>query len=388
MMNPFPPNPFNLLALAAKNVTRHRLRSLLTIFGVAMGMFLYTAVETLQRSLNAATRSGADDTTLIVYRENRFCPATSRLPEHYGDALHNIPGVRKIVPVQIVVNNCGTSLDVVAFRGVPPEALREYNPDMQILAGSFEDWTARGDAALVGRVFAARRGLSPGDTFDAAGVTVHVAGVIESDASQDNNVAYVHLPFLQQASRAGLGEVTQFNVRVAPGHNPEEVAARIDERFASDRQPTSTRPEKAFFAETARELVEVAGFTRWIGLGAVLAVLGLVANSVLLAVRGRVKEHAVLQTLGYPPAAVAWLVSCEGLLLGLAGGILGVGSAFALLRLENLTVGSEGLTMAILPGWPVLVGGLGIALALGWLASLYPAWRAARLSIPGSLRAV
>ena len=76
-----------MLSLALKNIFRYRLRSFLTMAGVAAGMFLFTAVETMQHSLARVTRSGADDTTLVVYRENRFCPATSRLPEHYLPAI-------------------------------------------------------------------------------------------------------------------------------------------------------------------------------------------------------------------------------------------------------------------------------------------------------------
>ncbi len=380
-------NPWNLAVLAWKNASRHRVRSALTVAGVALGMFLYSAVETTQQSIRSATQATEGDTTLIVYRENRFCPATSRLPEHYRDTIGKIPGVESVIPVQIVVNNCGTSLDVVTFRGVPPLELTAYNPELRVVDGRLDAWKARGDAALIGKVLAQRRGLSPGESFDAAGVRVEIAAVIDSPNAQDNNVAYVHLPFLQQASRAGLGEVTQFNVRVKPGNSLEDVSRQIDAQFATDRFRTSTRPERAFFAETARELVEVAGFTRWIGWAAVLAVLSLVANAVLLVVRGRMREHAVLQTLGYSPLAVGWLVTCEGLVLGFIGGLLGVGGAFVFLRWSSFTIGSEGLTMAIVPEWPVLATGLGLALGLGLVASLYPAWRAARLSIPKTLRA-
>ncbi|MEM7602126.1 MAG: ABC transporter permease, partial [Verrucomicrobiota bacterium] len=73
----------HLAGLSWKQMIRHRVRSLLTIAGVAAGMFLYSAVETMQESLSAATEAEARDTTLVVYRENRFCPATSKLPEHY-----------------------------------------------------------------------------------------------------------------------------------------------------------------------------------------------------------------------------------------------------------------------------------------------------------------
>src|SRR5690606_31615327 len=114
----------HLIALAFKQVTRHRLRTLLTLAGVATGMFLFTAVETMQSSLRIATEASAGDTTLVVYRENRFCPLTSRLPEHYLGEIRRIEGVREAIPIQIVVNNCGTSLDVIAFRGVPPGDLK------------------------------------------------------------------------------------------------------------------------------------------------------------------------------------------------------------------------------------------------------------------------
>ena len=376
-----------MLSLALKNIFRYPLRSVLTMAGVAAGMFLFTAVETMQHSLGRVTRAGADDTTLVVYRENRFCPATSRLPEHYLSTIRRIEGVREAIPIQIVVNNCGASLDVITFRGVPPEGLRGYNPDLNVIAGSFEEWSRRSDAALVGQTFAQRRGLRAGDKFEAVGINVHVAGIIQSEESQDNNVAYVHLPFLQQASRVGLGTVTQFNVKVASADLLNQVAQRIDDPFRADSQPTVTRPEKAFFAETAKQMIEIIGFTRWLGLGAVAAVLGLIANAVLLIVRSRVKETAVLQTLGFSRLRIAILVAAEGLLLGLMGGALGVLTAYLFFHWQSYTLGNEGLTLAITPSLLVLFKGLVVALLLGFLASLYPAWRASRQPLVHSLNA-
>ena len=374
-----------MFSLALKNIFRYRLRSLLTMAGVATGMFLFTTVETMQQSLTRVTRAGADDTTLVVYRENRFCPSTSRLPEHYLTSIENIQGVRSAIPIQIAVNNCGASLDVITFRGVPPENLIKYNPVLEVLDGSFENWTKRSDAALVGQTFAQRRGLQTGDQFEAVGVNVHVAGIIRSSEHQDNNVAYVHLPFLQQASKIGLGTVTQFNVKVDSAELLEPVAQKIDATFRSDSQPTITRPEKAFFAETAKQMIELIGFTRWLGLGAVTAVLGLVANAVLLIVRGRIKETAVLQTLGFSRFRIASLITCEGLLLGLLGGALGVVSAVLFLQWKSFTLGNEGLSLAITPTASVLFNGLLVALVLGFTASLYPAWRASRQPLVASL---
>ncbi len=380
-------NPaLNLLKLAWLQLVRHRVRSLLTILGVASGMFLFTAVETLQRSLAKATEASAADTTLVVYRQNRFCPSASRLPEHYADEIRRIDGVREVVPVQIVVNNCGASLDVVTFRGVPEGLLRKFAPEIEIIEGSEEAWKRRDDGALLGEVFARRRGLKPGDRFEAAGVTVTVSGILRSPFAQDNNVAYVKLPFLQQASRAGLGVVTQLNVRVDDSKQLATVAAAIDEMFRSGQEPTDTRPEKAFFAETASELIELIGFTRWLGAAAVIAVAGLVANALLLVVRGRVKENAVLRTLGFPGRAIGWLVLSEGGMLGLAGGVVGVGLATAFLRWQSFTMGNEGQTLAVRPDAAVIAAGVGAALLLGILASLWPAVQAMTQPIVKNLR--
>ncbi|MEX2577978.1 MAG: ABC transporter permease [Verrucomicrobiales bacterium] len=376
----------HLLRLAAKQVVRHRLRTVLTLAGVASGIFLFSAVETMQSSLRAATETTAADTTLVVYRKNRFCPATSRLPEHYLGEIRRIPGVREAIPVQIVVNNCGASLDVIAFRGVPPGDLKEYAPELEVVSGSYEDWKSRDDAALLGENFALRRGLSPGDQFEAVGVRVQVAGIVRSPTAQDNNVAYVHLPFLQQASRAGLGVVTQFSVRVDSADQLEPVADRIDALFASDSDPTDTRPEKAFFARTAKDMIEIIGFTRWLGAGAVLAVLGLVANALLLVARGRVKENAILQTLGFSRRAVGMLMLCEGALLGLGGGAIGSVSAGLFFHLKRFTFGNEGLTLALTPNLAVTSAGLLLAVLLGLLASLWPAYVASRTPIVTSLR--
>ncbi len=378
---------FHYATLALKQVLRHRVRSLLTIAGVAAGMFLFTAVTTLQDSLEVITKEGAGDSTLIVYRQNRFCPATSRLPEHYLAGIRRIPGVLEAIPVQIVVNNCGASLDVITFRGVPPELLRSFNPDLEIVAGSFEDWIGRSDGALLGEHFAARRGLEPGDQFEAVGVRVKVSGIIRSPSAQDQSVAYVPLAFLQQSSRLGLGVVTQFSVRVEESADPDVVAAAIDELFRNDAAPTDTKPEKAFFAQTAKDLIEMVGFTRWLGYAAVLAVVALVANALLLVVRGRVQENAVLQTIGFSRNSIAVMMLCEGAALGFLGGVCGSGAAWAFFEMKRFTLGNEGLTLALQPGPGTIFGGFAIAILLGLIASLWPAVVATRLPIVASLRA-
>ena len=382
--------PAKFLPYVFKQVSRRPTRTVLTLLGVATAMFLFSAVQAMQRGVENATRTTAADTTLVVYRENRFCPATSRLPEYYLERIRRIDGVKSAVPMKIEVTNCRTSLDVVTFRGVPPELFaREYAPSLTVVSGSVADWTARTDAALLGEAFATRRRLRVGDRFDAFGINVVVAGVIHSAEPQDLNVAYVHLPFLQRSTGAKkLGVVTQFNVKVTDPARLNTVAAAIDQDFRRDPEPTRTSPEKAFVGRAASDIVEIVRFTRWLGWGCLAAVLALVGNAIVLSVQDRVREHAVLQTLGFTGALVARLIVTEGALLGLAGGLLGTVGALALVRSGRGSLSTEGLSIQAAMSAGVMAGGLALSAALGVVAGLVPAWQASRREITESFRAV
>lgn len=380
----------SLIGLVFKQLRRQPFRTGLTVAGVAVATFIFCAVQALQDGVREATEVTAADTTLVVYRENRYCPFTSRLPQYYGPRIEGVPGVESVVPVRILVSNCRASLDVVTFRGVPEDVfLSKYAPNLELLGGSFEEWQRRSDSALVGESLAKRRGIMVGDRFSAAGITVSVAGIIRSDEPQDQNVAYTHLPFIQEsAKKGGTGTiVTQFNVKVDDPQKLESVAAAIDLEFAKDSDPTATRPEKAFVAHAAGDILEIVRFAGWLGWGALAALFALIANAIALSVRDRVREHAILQTVGYSPKHLVSLVLFESTALGFIGG--GVGAIGAIIfTQQRFALTTEGLNVEISSQPLVVAVGLVAALALGGVAGIVPAWRAARLEITEAFRAV
>jgi putative ABC transport system permease protein len=373
-----------------KNLSRRTLRTTLTVAGIAVATFLFAFVESMRDGVRRATEAGASETTLVVYRQNRFCPFASQLPQSYASAIARIPGVRAAVPIKIVVSNCRASLDVVTFRGVPDEGFLDGKMrTARMVSGSVEAWRSRGDAALVGAALAERRRLRPGDRFTAAGVSTWVAGVFESPDVQDRNVAYVHLPFLQEtAQRGGTGGiVTQFNVEVDDHASLEPVAAAIDALFASDQFPTTTRPESAFVARAARDVLAIVDFASVVGWASLAAVFALIANAIALAVRDRVRDHAILQTLGFTGGTLAWTVLLEATMLGLAGGAIGAIGAYGVLRAAGINFTMEGVSIEVAAGLAVTAAGIGIAALLGAVAGMVPAWGAARREIVQGLRA-
>ena len=372
-----------------KNLVRRPLRTGLTVAGIAVATFLFSFVESMRDGVSKATEAGAAETRLVVYRKNRFCPFASQLPQSYQRSILSIEGVKSAVPIKIVVNNCRASLDVVTFRGVPDEGyLQEHIAKAQLRSGSISDWQSRGDAVLIGAALADRRRLRAGDRFDAAGVRSWVAGVFDSDDAQDRNVAYAHLGFLQEtAQRGGTGGiVTQFNVEVEDPSKLEAVAAAIDEAFAHDQYPTTTRPESAFVARAARDVIVLVRFASIVGWASLAAVFALIANAIALAVRDRIRDHAILQTLGWTGADIAWMVVMEASMLGATGGAIGAIGAHAAIALTYLNFTMEGVSIEVTASNAATLAGVLLATLLGAVAGVVPALSAARREIVQGFR--
>src|SRR5207253_6130777 len=107
-------------------VWRQRTRTLLTVTGSAVALFVFSFVGAVQEGLARLSGTRQSERTLIVFQANRFCPATSRLPEDYARTIGKMPGVQDAAPIKVYVNNCRASLDVVVFHGIPPEKLKSF----------------------------------------------------------------------------------------------------------------------------------------------------------------------------------------------------------------------------------------------------------------------
>lgn len=375
-----------LLKLSLVQLRRHAIRTLLTLLGTACGLFLFITVETFQTGLRKGTEVQAGDDLLIVYRDKRFCPYTSRLPENYERKIAELKGVKSVVPVQVIVNHCGTGLDTITFRGFPKAKGQSFFGS-HVSPEKLKTWQLASDSALIGQELANRRGLKEGEHFEGAGIRVRIAGIISSDDPQILNTAYVHLDYLQQVSGRGLGEVTQFNVRVDGPESMPTVAKAIDDLFRHDREPTHTRPEKAFVAQTAGDMLELITFTRYLGLAAVVAVILLMSNTIAIAVRGRLTENAIFHALGFQEEHLIWMVFCEGLVLALVGAVVAIAGSTSLLMWGNIAISAEGLSIVFRTEDIRALEAFGVAIVMGLLSGLLPALGLTRGELVQKLRA-
>lgn len=377
---------FKFVPYILKTLWRHRSRTILTVSGSAVALFVFCFVGAVQEGMNDLQRRQKARGSLITFQANKFCPATSHLPQDYDQQIARLEGVKDVVPVQVFTNNCRASLDVVVFYGVPPQKLRIAR-DFELTSGNWSEFEQHQDAAVVGRAVASRRGINVGEKFSIGDLSVNVAGIYKSDDPAEENYIYSHLEFLQRSKGMNLvGTVTQMEILLDEGVDQVARCKEIDDTFRGGPVETDTRPKGVFQAESLGDLTQLIGMAHYLGYACVGLVLALVATTTIMSVEDRIGEHAVLQTIGFSGPRVFGLVMTESVLLSIAGGIIGVAAATLTLRLSHLSVGAEAVTIAFTPSVRLAVTGLIVSAIAGTLAGVPPALRAARTEIVPALR--
>src|SRR5687768_8015371 len=130
---------FKFFPYILKTLWGHRTRTLLTVSGAAVALFVFCCVAAIGEGLDRLANNATADRTLIVFQANRFCPFTSSLPEDYSRSIAKLPGVADVIPIKVYTNNCRASLDVIVFHGIPAEKLRASR-DLTVASGSWADF--------------------------------------------------------------------------------------------------------------------------------------------------------------------------------------------------------------------------------------------------------
>jgi putative ABC transport system permease protein len=272
------------------------------------------------------------------------------------------------------------------FYGLPPDDLRNAR-DFELVSGNWPEFEQHQDAAVVGRAVANRRGIKAGDKFSIGELSVNVAGIFKSDDLDEENYIYSHLEFLQRAEGMDLvGTATQLEVLLDEGVDADAKCSEIDDLFRGGPVETVTRPKGVFQAQSLGDLTQLIEMAHYLGYACVGLILALVATTTVMSVQDRIKEHAVLQTIGFSGARVFRLVLTESVLLSAAGGAIGIGAAITVLTFRRLSIGAEAVTIPFTPSLSLAATGMAVAIVTGLVAGVAPALHAARTEIVPALR--
>lgn len=377
------------LRFVFRNMLRSRSRTLLTVAGIAVSMFIFAALLGLDGGVRRMLDQSSGEDVLIVFERYKACPPYSNLPAHYAGTIEQLEGVEEVMPVRFLLSNCGTTTDLVAVHGIEPDRFRRLR-EIEISDQQYAEFAGERGAAIVGRNLAERYGWQPGQQVSLPqlrGISFIVRGVFDAPGSSLEQVVLVDREYLER-SIDEVGRVTLFMVKVDNPDRIDGVAAAIDDTFANYDRATNTSPEKSFIAAQTTAFRELVQFAQLIAYLALVLLLAAVANSVSMSVRDRQREMAVLKLLGFDSHRVSDLVLLEMGLLGALATALGVGAAALLVNYAGVTVSVEGFTIEPFLSQDVLL----ISLLAGIILSLFGSWMpvqgAARRPIVLALRGV
>ena len=386
--------PTDVARVAAVGLRTRRLRAALSALGIAIGIASLVAVLGLSESSRAGLIRQLDKlgTNLLTIAPGQTLGgADATLPEAASKTIGRIGGVQRVSSVRSLDASVRRTdrIDADETGGIGVAAA---DPSLLATLGGrmtrgrfLTAATGRTPSVVLGAVAARRLGI------DRVGVQVYIAGrwytvigIMDSlplagDLDRSVLIGY-------DAAAAHLREersATTIYVRAAPA-----AVGRVRERLASTANPqnpeevTVSRPSDALAARAAAE----SAFTGlFLGLGAVALLVGGIgiANTMVISVLERRSEIGLRRALGATRGHVRAQFLGESLLLAAAGGATGV--VIGALVTSGYAH-SRGWETVIPP--QALAGGLGAALAIGALAGLYPAARAARLPPTEALRSV
>ena len=312
-----------------------------------------------------------------IERELRARPEVVAVSPVLGGQLHILHGDSAVTAAVLGVHpNAQGDYDVIAGRS--PAAAGEIivsDDLLHVLGARIGDTVpaASGFDAQLRRLIGARRLRIVGRARFLYLASGQRAAAMQLEAMQGMNE--------ERADRASL-----FMIRVRNGANVEATRQAIE---------TAMPTVSAISIETAiAQVDERLSYFRQLAaiLGAVSFAVGflLVTTIVTVSVNERIGEIAVLRAIGVTRSRIVLRIATEGLFLMMAGGAIGLGLGLVTARYLNSILAS-------FPGLPAAIDfflfepkdafqALGLLLIAGVLAGIYPAARAARLPIAGTLR--
>jgi putative ABC transport system permease protein len=382
--------------IVLKNLFRHRLRTILTMLGIATAVMAFGLIRTIVGAWNAGVAASAANRMITRHSVSFIFP----VPLPYRQTLVRVPNVAAVSWANWFGGVYGDPNDFKNFwprLAVDPDTYFDLYPEFQLPPDQLAAFKKERNAAVIGRKLAAQHGFKIGDVITMEGDIFPgrwewvVRGIYTGrDQTVDETQMFFQWNYLHeqvQAREPGRPvDAGWYILRVQPAEAMPRVATAIDEQFVNSRAPTKTESEKAFqqgFVQMSGAIITSLQVISVVIVGIILLVL---ANTILMAVRERTREYAVLKTLGFSARHLIALIFGESLLIAMCGGLLGLALTFPMVAGFGKALPTF---FPIINVAPLTIGlALGAALIAGAVAALIPATRVVRTPIVAGLRTV
>ncbi len=369
--------------------------SVVAVLGIAGTVGVFVAVLSLAKGFKATLVASGSSSNAIVLRAGSTSEMMSAATLDQVKIVEDAPGVvhgsdGPLVSPEVVVvapfplKRTGTDANV-QVRGVSPKVLQVRN-SIKMAAGRF--FQPGLNELVVGRnVEGTYTGLDLGTTVRFGGGTWKVVGVFDAGRSAFDSEVWCDANVLNQVYQRPQNLFQSVTAHL----NSADALTRFKDTLTSDpRLTVQVEREVEYYEKQSRAvttLITVLGtmVAAIMGIGAVFGGL----NTMYSAVIERTREIATMRAIGFGTTAVVMSFVLESLCIAFVGGLLG---CLGVLPLNGITTSTmnfqtfSSLAFAFRITPPLLLLGLGFALAMGVVGGVPPALRAARARVAVALR--
>jgi ABC-type antimicrobial peptide transport system permease subunit len=378
-----------------KNLWTRRLTTALTIGGMALVVFVFSAVLMLAEGLKKTlVATGSPDNVVVIRKgsDSEIQSGVDRLQASIIETQPEVaidengrPLVAKEVVVVIVLPKRGTDKGSnVVIRGTSESSLL-LRPQLRMVQGRLPK---QGSSEIMAGLSIAKRfkGGGIGETLRFGMRDWSVVGIFDAGNTGFSSEIWGDVDQLMPAFRRQSYSSVIFKLR-----DPSEFAA-LKQRIESDPRFTVEAMKETMYYEKQSEMM--AKFLRILGISlTIIFSLGAIIGAMITmyaAVASRVSEIGTLRALGFRRKSIMAAFLLESLLLGFFGGAFGLffSSFLQLFTIStmNFQTFSE-LAFSFTLSIAITTQAMGFALIMGFVGGLLPAIRAARMNIVEALRA-
>ncbi len=376
-----------------RNAFRHKLRTFLTVSGMAIAILAFGLLHTVIDAWYAGVE--ASSATRLVTRNS--ISLIFRLPLAYRDTIRHVEGVEVVSYGNWFGGIYIDEKDFFANFAVEPESYLDLYPEYLIPDDQRDGFVRDRKGCLVGKKLADRFGWSVGDTITLTGTIFPgkwdfvLSAIYEgSDKNIDETLFFFHWDYLNEAIKKknsiSTDHVGFYIIGIEEPYMAARISDTVDARFKNSLAETRTETEKAFqlgFVAMSETIIKAI---QLVSLVVIFIILAVVANTMGMSVRERIGEFAVFKTLGFRAWQISFLIIGESMVITVIGGATGILLTFPAAKGFSMAVGRFFPIFNIT--WQTICLDFTVTVIVGLIAGIVPAFRAVTVNITEGFRRI
>jgi putative ABC transport system permease protein len=361
--------------VVVRGLMRRRVRTSLTLIGISIGIAALVALVGISRGFEKSWETGLTVRGTDVVVSNM---STTLTPKPFSVSVRD-----RIAQLPNVSSTCALLVELMSIEDAQMMILsaREWDGfawnNLKLVSGRMP-LDANEPAVVLGQTAAEVLKKKVGDTIQIEATELSVVGIVSGGALVEDGSVILSLELFQEIT-GNQGKISVIDIRVSPSATEKDVKELCEEINRLVPEVRAVMVREHFSSSQGYRMVRAMSWGTSL-LAVLVGVLG-VMNTMLMTVFERTQEICILLAIGWKRGRIVRMVLCESALLGFLGGVVGALMGAAAVKVLQNTPSIRGLLEPDLSAG-LLTMSVALAIFVGVVSGLYPAWRSSRLT-PG-----